>query len=266
MGQGADGEAEVLLEEVELLPDESGKRRISLPPPVPEQARMPRPPTSRPPPLPLSRRPPAEMAPGSLPPPTATLPPMPAAPRLARPESGVRPLAPPPAGVASIPAPAGAGTLPPKPAASRPPSSPPAPSAAPAPRAATEVLQEKLAAAHRELAQAQEQRNRLLTRLMETERRVQSLQAELKQRDARIAELQAGVARAPDDLKRIQGIGASFEERLHAEGIERFAQIAEWTLADLERLAPRLKTTPGRIMRDSWVEQAQALVAAQASR
>lgn len=64
---------------------------------------------------------------------------------------------------------------------------------------------------------------------------------------------------AGDDLRRIKGIGPKLVTLLHALGVTRFAQIAAWDDAEIDRIDGQLGTFAGRIRRDSWVEQAQLL-------
>ena len=61
-----------------------------------------------------------------------------------------------------------------------------------------------------------------------------------------------------DDLKRISGIGPKLEQVLNGRGILRFADIAAWNQADIERIDAELGFD-GRIRRDDWVGQAKAL-------
>jgi predicted flap endonuclease-1-like 5' DNA nuclease len=61
-----------------------------------------------------------------------------------------------------------------------------------------------------------------------------------------------------DDLKRIRGIGPQNEGRLHALGVWHFAQIAAWTRDNVRWVGSYL-AFPGRIDREKWIEQAQAL-------
>jgi NADH-quinone oxidoreductase subunit E len=63
-----------------------------------------------------------------------------------------------------------------------------------------------------------------------------------------------------DDLKLISGVGPKLEQKLHALGITRFAQIAAWTAEDVARVDDQLNFR-GRVDRDKWVEQAKALAA-----
>lgn len=63
-----------------------------------------------------------------------------------------------------------------------------------------------------------------------------------------------------DDLKRIKGIGPKNEDALNELGIFTFRQIAEWTPANVEWVEDFL-SFPGRIERESWIEQAKQLAA-----
>ena len=67
-------------------------------------------------------------------------------------------------------------------------------------------------------------------------------------------------AGAADDLKQISGVGPKLEQKLHALGIKRFAEIAAWSAEDVARVDDQLNFR-GRIDRDKWVEQAKALAA-----
>ena len=64
-----------------------------------------------------------------------------------------------------------------------------------------------------------------------------------------------------DDLKAISGVGPKLEQALNGKGIFRFAEIARWTGADVEKIEAELGLD-GRIARDGWVEQARALAKA----
>lgn len=64
-----------------------------------------------------------------------------------------------------------------------------------------------------------------------------------------------------DDLTRIKGVGAKLSTRLAELGITRFAQIAEWTDADIARIDGSLGVFAGRPVRDNWVAQCQYLAA-----
>lgn len=70
------------------------------------------------------------------------------------------------------------------------------------------------------------------------------------------------VARAggPDDLKMISGVGPKIEGILHGLGIYHFDQVAAWTPKEIAWVDQYLKFN-GRIVRDGWIAQADALAA-----
>lgn len=64
---------------------------------------------------------------------------------------------------------------------------------------------------------------------------------------------------APDDLKRIKGIGPKLEELCNSLGVSRFDQIAAWRGKDIAEVDAHLGRFTGRIVRDRWTEQAKLL-------
>ncbi len=103
-------------------------------------------------------------------------------------------------------------------------------------------------------------------------------EAALATANTRIAELEAArtapVAAAPvvtptvtpdtldlrrDDLSAIRGIGRGGERRLNAQGIYRYADIANLSPADEEALEQKLGADPGYIEQERWREQAALL-------
>lgn len=60
-----------------------------------------------------------------------------------------------------------------------------------------------------------------------------------------------------DDLKKIRGIGPTFERVLNKMGIFTFRTIATWGASDMKRIADQLDTAPDRIKRDKWVTEAK---------
>ena len=70
---------------------------------------------------------------------------------------------------------------------------------------------------------------------------------------------EAPATEGADDLKKLSGVGPALEKKLLAAGITTFAQIAAWTEADIADFDEKL-SFKGRIEREGWVEQAQALV------
>jgi predicted flap endonuclease-1-like 5' DNA nuclease len=79
-------------------------------------------------------------------------------------------------------------------------------------------------------------------------------------RSAALVGRDASDMRGKDDLKRIRGIGVLLEKRLNILGYTRYAEIAEWTEADIERINEQLDFA-GRIERENWIEQARILAA-----
>ena len=65
---------------------------------------------------------------------------------------------------------------------------------------------------------------------------------------------------APDDLKRISGVGPKLEGLLNEMGVWHFRQIAAWTAAEVAWVDARLKFK-GRIERDDWIAQARVFAA-----
>lgn len=68
-------------------------------------------------------------------------------------------------------------------------------------------------------------------------------------------------ARAPDDLKKLKGVGPKLEGVLHQNGITRFDQIAAWSEADVTHYAEVLGSFGNRIRSEDWVGQAKLLAA-----
>ena len=64
-----------------------------------------------------------------------------------------------------------------------------------------------------------------------------------------------------DDLTRIKGVGPKLGALLSQMGITRFAEIAAWSEADIDRIDAQLGSFASRIRRDNWVEQCRFLAA-----
>ena len=62
-----------------------------------------------------------------------------------------------------------------------------------------------------------------------------------------------------DDLKLIKGVGPAIEKTLNEMGIFRFAQLADMTEYDIDRVAKRIKGLRSRIYREDWMGQARSL-------
>ncbi len=63
-----------------------------------------------------------------------------------------------------------------------------------------------------------------------------------------------------DDLKRVRGVGVLIEKKLNSMGVTTYAQVANWSGADIDRVSQVLDFK-GRIERENWVEQARILSA-----
>jgi predicted flap endonuclease-1-like 5' DNA nuclease len=61
-----------------------------------------------------------------------------------------------------------------------------------------------------------------------------------------------------DDLTRIRTINPDLAKTLNMQGVTRFGQIAGWSRQDVEKF-DRLLGAPGRIDRESWIDQARLL-------
>lgn len=66
---------------------------------------------------------------------------------------------------------------------------------------------------------------------------------------------------APDDLKRIKGIGPKLEALCNRLGFWHYDQIAGWSDAEIAWVDANLETFKGRVTRDDWVAQAKVLAA-----
>lgn len=64
---------------------------------------------------------------------------------------------------------------------------------------------------------------------------------------------------AGDDLTRIKGLGPKIATMLNEMGVTRFADIARWDDAEIDRIDAQMGKFQGRIRRDAWVEQAKLL-------
>ncbi|MEL6477734.1 MAG: 50S ribosomal protein L21 [Pseudomonadota bacterium] len=65
---------------------------------------------------------------------------------------------------------------------------------------------------------------------------------------------------AADDLTRISGVGPKLLEKLNANGVYHFWQIAEWGPGEIAFMDDQL-SFKGRIERDNWIEQATSFAA-----
>ena len=72
--------------------------------------------------------------------------------------------------------------------------------------------------------------------------------------------LDAPRAGGADDLRKLKGVGPKLEERLNAQGVYHYDQVASWGPAEIAWMDATLDLR-GRIERDGWVAQARALAA-----
>lgn len=130
-----------------------------------------------------------------------------------------------------------------------------------------------------ELADRNARIHELQCRLRESETRMTELQSSLNTWKYRIAPLalhmkmQRDKLRAadeapapastpdsrPDELQRIRGIGPALAQKLQAQGINRFEQLASMSPAELANLALRAGVAASRPQRDRWALQARKL-------
>ena len=62
-----------------------------------------------------------------------------------------------------------------------------------------------------------------------------------------------------DDLTEIKGVASVMEKKLHDSGIYRFKQIANWSPAQIDSFAEKLKGFKSRMHTEDWVGQAKSL-------
>ncbi len=97
------------------------------------------------------------------------------------------------------------------------------------------------------------------------EQQADALRKELETLERKLANPESGSGpraaaageEAADDLRKIRGIGAATESKLHAMGVRSFRQIAAWGEADLERFAVETGVPASRIRREGWVDGAR---------
>ncbi len=93
------------------------------------------------------------------------------------------------------------------------------------------------------------------------EARIEELESLLEEQDRARAEgkptwLLTAAQGDPDDLKLIKGVGPVLERRLHDLGVFHYRQLALLTAAETEWIAPRLRVTTEKIVREQWATQA----------
>lgn len=69
-----------------------------------------------------------------------------------------------------------------------------------------------------------------------------------------------------DDLTAIDGIGPFLERKLNEAGVFTYAQISNWSAADIVDITQKIQFFPGRIEKDDWVGKATQLLNASGDR
>jgi len=77
-------------------------------------------------------------------------------------------------------------------------------------------------------------------------------------------ELLAAPRGAPDDLKKIAGLGPVLEQKLNDMGVFHYWQLAVMSEDDMKKIDDEL-TLHGRIGRDDWIGQARRLADGEAA-
>ncbi|MEM7507157.1 MAG: 50S ribosomal protein L21 [Pseudomonadota bacterium] len=86
------------------------------------------------------------------------------------------------------------------------------------------------------------------------------VEAEVPTESARPANLLDAAKGEADDLTKISGVGPKLLEKLNANGVYHFWQIAEWGPAEVAFMDDQL-SFKGRIERDDWIKQATEFAA-----
>jgi small subunit ribosomal protein S2 len=91
---------------------------------------------------------------------------------------------------------------------------------------------------------------------------VQAAEADAATPAAVVFERLVGPRGAPDDLKRLHGLGPEIEKKMNDAGIFHFWQVAAMSPEDAKTLDHELKLS-GRIEREHWIDQARGLTEAE---
>lgn len=86
------------------------------------------------------------------------------------------------------------------------------------------------------------------------------LERQLQEAELRAAAAPPAAISQSDDLTELKGVGPKVAQALRAIGVTRFDQIAAWTEADIDDVAPKIKTAAGRIRKSDWIAQAKRKV------
>lgn len=126
-------------------------------------------------------------------------------------------------------------------------------------RAENERLAQELSSACEASERTRVEHEQSKARIAELERELEAARSDVARTAARVARNAATPGGSDDDLTTIRGIGPKFARALVAAGIHRVADIAAWTDAEIDAIAPKLKVKPERIRRERWVEHAREI-------
>lgn len=131
------------------------------------------------------------------------------------------------------------------------------------PSAYVSRLETAFARRSQELLEADEREAALVRRFREQMLRIAELERRVREQKSQIEELRAVLPPRPrgldSELLRIRGIGPKYARALEALGLGTISAIAALSSADVQRIEQQLRIRNGRIHREHWVEQAQAL-------
>ncbi|MCB0525105.1 MAG: hypothetical protein KDC86_11310 [Saprospiraceae bacterium] len=128
-------------------------------------------------------------------------------------------------------------------------------------------LQQRLANFEQSSIAVEKERDSLQEQLLASRQEIETLQRELvklttyAERPGSRASSKGGPA-APehaDDLKTINGLSATAEQKLNSLGIHTFEQISRWDDDAVIAFARALGISPGKVFQEDWVGQASAI-------
>lgn len=122
---------------------------------------------------------------------------------------------------------------------------------------AKENVTEKAEAVSEKVQQAKELMTQTLKKAKkETQKVAEEVKEVVETAKEEVAET---VENSKDDLTKIKGLGAKMAEKLLAEGITSFAQLADLTEEEVEALDEKIKSFAARFNRNDWGKQANDL-------
>ena len=129
-----------------------------------------------------------------------------------------------------------------------------------APKAAAKPVAEKAKKAKKAKAKAEKVEKAKAEKAPKTKAEKAPKAKAEKAPKAKAAKL-APTSSIPDNLELIKGLGPKVNNLLKGLGVTSFAQVANWTAADVADIDAKLGAFAGRITRDNWIDQAQLLAA-----